>query len=360
MTRRRWRAWRSASARVSRPFRTCGARELKDALAGSGVACGAGQQAVLDAVALDADIVVAGVSGVAGLVPTAASLRSGRVIALANKETLVCAGAFFMAEARRLGVAVLPMDSEHNAVAQALGSRPISDVASITLTASGGPFREWSAARIEAARVADAMKHPNYSMGAKITVDSASLMNKGLELIEAHHIFGVEAGRLSAVVHPEQLIHGMVGFRDGSLIAGMARPDMRVPIADCLGLGERLTTGVPLPDLVALGRVTFEAPDQARFPCFGLAREALEAGGRASAVLNAANEVAVAAFLDGAIRFGDIPTVVGATLGRMERSRANAPGSVEEALEIDDMGRLWAREILAGRLGVAMKDRQPL
>ncbi len=152
----------------------------------------------------------------------------------------------------------------------------------------------------------------------------------------------------------------MVGFRDGSLIAGMARPDMRVPIADCLGLGERLTTGVPLPDLVALGRVTFEAPDQARFPCFGLAREALEAGGRASAVLNAANEVAVAAFLDGAIRFGDIATVVGATLGRMERSRADAPGSVEEALEIDDMGRLWAREILAGRLGVAMKDRQPL
>ncbi len=319
--------------------------ELREHLQGSGIDCGAGETAVAEAVQRDSDIVVAGISGVAGLTPTVASLKRGRRIALANKETLVCAGAFFMAEAKRLDATIMPLDSEHNANAQAHAGRCLNDVSKITLTASGGPFHTWSAEQIRDARREQALKHPNYTMGAKITIDSASMMNKGLELIEAHHIFGIEPSRLDSVIHPEQIVHGMVSFSDGCMIAGLANPDMRVPIADCLSAGRRLKSGVSPVDLARVGRLTFEAPDFARFPCLGLAISALEEGGAATAVLNAADEVAVAAFLSGAIRFGDIADLVARTCDAMGKHGLSAPSSVEEALHIDHISKSLAREL---------------
>lgn len=322
---------------------------LASALEGTGIACGAGSAAVSDAAAMQADIVVAGIAGVAGLEPTVAALGAGRRIALANKETLVCAGDFFMAEAARRGASVVPMDSEHNAVKQALAGRPMAHVARIILTASGGPFRTWNKERIASATRAEALAHPNYAMGAKVTIDSASLMNKGLELIEAHHIFGAPAAMLSAVVHPQQIVHGMVYFTDGSVVAGMALPDMRVPIADCLAEEERLNSRVGLPDLAAIGALNFEAPDTDRFPCLALAMEALAEGGSAPAILNAANEMAVAAFLDGAIKFADIHAIVATTLEKLIQRAPEAPRSVEEALFIDHIARNAAREIARGR-----------
>jgi 1-deoxy-D-xylulose-5-phosphate reductoisomerase len=320
---------------------------LRQALAGSGITSAAGRSAVLEAAARPSDIVVAGIAGVAGLEPTFASLAPGRRIALANKETLVCAGACFMAEAARIGAAIVPMDSEHNAVAQALAGRPLEDVTRITLTASGGPFRDWPVERIVSARRAEALSHPNYAMGQKVTVDSAGLMNKGLELIEAHHIFGVEAARLGAVVHPQQIIHGFVSFRDGSVIAGMAKPDMRVPIADCLMTGQRLDSGVQPVDLAAVGRMTFEEPDLVRFPALKLAMDALADGGAAATVLNAANEAAVAAFLDNEIVFGEIAAVLSETLSGA--SIGAAPSSIAEALDIDRAARAAARDVIVQR-----------
>jgi 1-deoxy-D-xylulose-5-phosphate reductoisomerase len=322
-----------------------GLAPLRAALAGADIASGAGESAVLEAVARDCDIVVAGISGVAGLKPTLASLAPGRRIALANKETLVSAGRAFMAAAARLGAAVAPMDSEHNAVAQALGRRQRTDIARITLTASGGPLRTWSRERIHNATRAEALNHPNYAMGAKITVDSAGLMNKGLELIEAHHLFGVPPARLGAVIHPQQIVHGFVTFTDGSVVAGMARPDMRVPIADCLAPdARRIASGVDAPDLAAMGSLSFEEPDLIRFPALRLAMDAMAMGGRATAALNGANEVAVARFLDGAIRFGEIATVVERALDRMAPQLDGHPETVEEALAIDHMAREIVRE----------------
>lgn len=320
---------------------------LAEALAGTGIASGAGRSAVLEACRREADLVVAGISGFAGLEPTLAALAPGRRIALANKETLVCAGAYFMAEARRIGATILPMDSEHNAVAQALAGRSLADVARITLTASGGPFRGWSRDAIRSARREQALRHPNYAMGAKITVDSASLMNKGLELIEAHHLFGIEPGRLGAVIHPQQIVHGLVSFSDGCMVAGMALPDMRVPIADCLSIGPRLASGVGQIDLAAIGQLSFEAPDLESFPCLGLAIKAMEEGGAATAVLNAADEVAVAAFLDGALSFGGIAELVLRTLSELSRHSLAAPRSVDEAREIDHITRRAARDLVS-------------
>lgn len=323
---------------------------LRTALGSSGIACGAGDSALLEAAAMPSDLVVAGISGIAGLKPTVAALAPGRKIALANKETLVCAGAFFMAEARRIGATILPMDSEHNAVAQALGGRSMADVARITLTASGGPFRTWDADRIRNARREEALTHPNYVMGAKITVDSAGLMNKGLELIEAHHIFGISPDRLDAVIHPQQIVHGLVSFVDGSMIAGMARPSMCVPIADCLSDGRRLASGIPVPDLVSLGSLSFEAPDLDRFPALGLAMQAMRAGGHATAILNGADEIAVEAFLQGLISFGEIHRVIEKTLELTTRDIFRSPSSVEEALAIDHTARVAARGVIASGL----------
>jgi 1-deoxy-D-xylulose-5-phosphate reductoisomerase len=314
---------------------------LREHLAGSGIACGA--------VDRPCDVVVAGISGVAGLKPTVAALKPGRRIALANKETLVCAGAFFMAEARRIGATILPLDSEHNAVSQALAGRSLADVTRITLTASGGPFRSWSKPEIDSATREQALKHPNYAMGAKITIDSASLMNKGLELIEAHHIFAIGPDRLGAVIHPQQIVHGLVNFSDGSVIAGMALPNMRVPFADCLSDGRRLVSGVAPANLASIGTMTFDEPDLARFPSLGLALAAMAAGGAACAILNAANEVAVAAFLDGRLRFGEMANVVAITCDVVAKHRHDAPSSVDEALEIDHITRSAAQDVLARR-----------
>ncbi len=323
----------------------CG-RDLKAELAGSGIESGAGEAAVLEAVDRDADIVLSAISGAAGLRPTYAALQPGRKIALANKETLVCAGDAFMAEASRVGAAILAVDSEHNALHQALAAGSIADVVTLILTASGGPFRTWSTERMRAATPAEASAHPTYAMGAKINIDSASLMNKGLELIEAHHLFGLSADRLQVVVHPQSIVHGLVQWRDGSVTAGLGVPDMRIPIAHCLGAESRLDTGVPRLDLAVIGRLTFEPPDEVRFPCLRLAREALADAGAMPTILNAANEVAVEAFMAGRIGFLDIPQVVGKTC-ELAVSRG-PPSSVEDALAIDREARQLARERLPG------------
>lgn len=320
---------------------------LAEALSGSGIPNGAGESAVLEAVAREADIVVAAVSGAAGLKPTHAALRLGRTVALANKESLVCAGDAFMRDAARYNAKLLPVDSEHNALAQALGNGPVSDVAKMTITASGGPFRTWTRERIAAASATEAAAHPTWSMGMKINIDSASLMNKGLELIEAHHLFGLEPERLDVIVHPQSIVHGLVYWRDGAVTAGLAMPDMRVPIAHCLGLGERLTIarGRPL-DLAAAGSLTFEPADEARFPCLRIARAALKDGGSAPTVMNAANEIAVAAFIRGEIAFYGIADLVESAGSHFAGIHRAAPADVDEALAIDAEVRAWSEAAL--------------
>ena len=244
-----------------------GGADLKAALSGTGIESGAGQSAVLEAVERDAEIVLAAISGTAGLVATATALKPGRTLALANKESLVCAGAAFMREARRLGVRIMPVDSEHNALDQALAAGSNRDVEKAIITATGGPFRTWTRERIAKATPAEAAAHPVWSMGSKINIDSATLMNKGLELIEAHHLFDLEADRLDVLVHPEAIFHGLVQWRDGALTAGLALPDMKVPIANALRHHERLRMDLPRLDLAAIGRLTFDRADEARFPC---------------------------------------------------------------------------------------------
>lgn len=322
--------------------------ELAEALAGSGIRHGAGRQAVLDAVALDSDVVVSAISGAAGLEATFAALSPGRVVALANKESLVCAGAAVMARASAVGARIVPLDSEHNALFQVLGNEPISAVRTMTLTASGGPFRTWSAERIADATPEQALAHPNYAMGAKITIDSASMMNKGLELIEASFLFGLGADQLEVLVHPQQIVHGLVTFRDGSVSAGMAVPDMRVAAAHCLGVDGRFDAPQSrFLDLVQAGPLAFERPDLGRFPALSLAIAALAEGGAVPAVLNAANEIAVAAFLGGRIRFPAIPALVEAVCaGAGVVSRP--PADVAEALAVDQDARNRARALLSG------------
>lgn len=322
---------------------------LREALSGSGIDSGAGPGAVAEAVDREADVVLAAISGAAGLKPTFDAMKPGRAIALANKECLVSAGDAFMARARALGVPVLPVDSEHNALHQALAAGRIEDVVSLTLTASGGPFRAWDAAAIAAATPAQALKHPNWSMGAKITIDSATLMNKGLELIEASHLFGVGADRLHVVVHPQSIVHGLVYWRDGSITAGLGAPDMRVPIINALGPATgRLAFDAPRLDLAAIGGLSFEPPDLARFPCLALAMGALERGGAEPTILNAANEVAVAAFIAGEIGFPGIAVTVEQVCGRMVGEWRAAPADIETALALDALAREAAREIVRG------------
>ncbi len=253
-----------------------------------------------------------------------------------------------MAAARRAGALLLPMDSEHNAILQAMGGRDQASIVKMTITASGGPFRQWSVERIAAATRAQALAHPNWAMGPKVTIDSASLMNKGLELIEAHHLFGVSAQRLGVVVHPQSIVHGLVAFADGSVIAGMASPDMRTPIAHCLAYPDRIASGVAAPDLAALGALTFEPVDLARFPALGLAIGALREGGGEPTALNAAIEVAVAAFLDARIGFGALSRVVERTLEAMRAAgETRAPTTVAQALAIHHIARDRALALLA-------------
>jgi 1-deoxy-D-xylulose-5-phosphate reductoisomerase len=314
---------------------------LKEGLAGSGIEAAAGPEAVAAAAASPADLVLAAISGSAGVAPVLAAIRAGITVALANKESLVAAGDLVMGEAKRHGVAILPVDSEHNAVFQALAGSRVEDVETVWLTASGGPFRTWTAEQIAAARPEDALKHPNYAMGAKVTIDSASLMNKGLELIEAHHLFALPADKLKAIVHPQQAVHGMVGYRDGSVVAQLGAADMRVPIAHCLGFPDRIDGPSKRLDLAALGSLTFEEPDLVRFPALRLAMEAMAAGGRAPCVLNAANEVAVEAFLSRKIGFTDIARIVGEALEVLGTGPAAA--TMEDLNFIDHVARQRAR-----------------
>ncbi|MGO4386186.1 1-deoxy-D-xylulose-5-phosphate reductoisomerase [Microvirga sp. 2YAF29] len=322
-----------------------GSAALKDALAGSGIEAGAGHTAVLEAAARPVDIVLAAISGTAGLEPTHAALRSAKRIALANKESLVCAGAAFMADARHLGVEIMPVDSEHNALDHALAAGLNRDVEKAVITASGGPFRTWERERIAKANAKEASAHPIWSMGSKINIDSATLMNKGLELIEAHHLFGLGAERLDVLVHPEAIVHGLVQWSDGAVTAGLALPDMKVPIANALRNDARLFMGLPRLDLAAIGRLTFEKPDETRFPCLSLAKAALKTGGAMPTILNAANEIAVEAYMAGRIGFYDISEMVERVCSTFSGT-VGAPATVAEALSIDDEARTLARQLV--------------
>jgi 1-deoxy-D-xylulose-5-phosphate reductoisomerase len=319
---------------------TCRA-PLEAALAGTGIETAAGAQAVLDAAACGAARTMAAIVGSAGLAPTMAALGAGGTIALANKEALVSAGALMIEAARRGGATLLPVDSEHNAIFQCFDHARPASVSRIILTASGGPFRTRSVEEMRAVTPAEAVAHPNWSMGAKISVDSATLMNKGLELIEAFHLFPLAADRFEVVIHPESVVHSLVEYVDGSVLAQLGAPDMRVPIAYTLAWPERMATPCERLDLVRFGTLRFEAPDVARFPALALARQSLEAGGAAPAVLNAANEVAVAAFLAGGIGFLDIASIAAETL---QCYGPEAPGSIEDVLAIDAEARRRADE----------------
>lgn len=325
---------------------------LRNALAGTGIEAAAGAAAIEEAAARPVDVVVAGIVGAAGLAPAFAAIGAGSTLALANKECLVCAGDLFMGEARRIGVDVLPVDSEHNAIFQVLDRTALDLVDKIILTASGGPFREWTREAMMNASPAEAVKHPNWSMGPKISVDSATLMNKGLELIEAHHIFGIEADRIDVLIHPQSIVHGLVAYRDGSIIAEMGVPDMRMPIAHCLSWPKRSRVAGPALDLAKLGRLNFAKPDLDRFPALKLARQALAAGGWATNVLNAANEVAVAAFLAGNLGFLDIARIVEESMEQAEKQGLDrSPASIKDALALDREGRRIAGSLLARQDG---------
>jgi 1-deoxy-D-xylulose-5-phosphate reductoisomerase len=321
--------------------------KLKAELSGSNIEAAAGPDAVVEAAQRPADWVMAAITGAASLKPTLAAAERGASVALANKECLVCAGALFMRKAAAAGATVLPVDSEHNAIFQALGAGPREDVRRIVLTASGGPFRTWSLEAIRKVTVEQALKHPTWSMGPKVTIDSATLMNKGLELIEAHHLFGLAPEELDVVVHPQSVVHGLVEFRDGSVVAQLGSPDMRIPIAHCLAWPARMGTPAARLDLARLATLSFEQPDQVRFPALALARRALAAGGAAPTVLNAANEIAVREFVGRRLGFGGIPALVEATLEAAERQGSMAePQSIEDAIAIDQGARKLATSLL--------------
>ncbi len=316
---------------------------LREALAGSGIAAAGGEAALVEAASRPADLTLAAIVGCAGLAPTMAAIEQGRSVALANKEALVSAGEVMTAAVARHGATLLPVDSEHNAIFQCLAGNDLADVRSITLTASGGPFRDWTSQQLAAATPVQAVRHPNWDMGAKISVDSATMMNKGLELIEAHHLFPVGLDKLRIVIHPQSVVHSMVEYRDGSTLAQLGPSDMRVPIANVLAWPARMETPCAPLDLAALGELTFRAPDEARFPATRLAREAARAGGAAPAVLSAANEVAVAAFLAGHIRFTRIAAMVGDVLSRYT---PEPPASLGEVFAIDAEARRQARALM--------------
>jgi 1-deoxy-D-xylulose-5-phosphate reductoisomerase len=322
------------------------AGSLKDALAGTGIETSAGTEAVAEAAARPAEWVMAAIVGAAGLAPTLAAIRRGAVVALANKESLVCAGALLMAEARRAGARVLPVDSEHSAVFQVLEEEHLEAVERIILTASGGPFRGASLEKMHRVTPAEAVAHPNWEMGSKISVDSATMMNKGLELIEAHHLFGLAPERIEIVIHPQSVVHSLVAYVDGSVLAQLGPPDMRTPIAYALAWPERMKWPAPRLDLVQIGTLTFEAPDLERFPALGLARQALSAGGSAPTILNAANEVAVGAFLASRIGFLDIARVVESTLERVSKPSMD---SLFEVQTVDCEARNFAERLIAAQ-----------
>jgi 1-deoxy-D-xylulose-5-phosphate reductoisomerase len=343
----------SARARVAVIADPAAYPALKAALFGSGIETAAGEAAVEEAAARPADIVVAAIVGAAGLAPTMAAVRSGARLALANKECLVCAGALFMEAAEKAHAVILPVDSEHNAIFQLLDGRPRGDVRRLILTASGGPFRTWTREAMAAARPAEALRHPNWSMGPKVTIDSATLMNKGLEVIEAHHLFGVPGDHIDVLVHPQSIVHGLVDLADGTTLAALSAPDMRTPIAHCLTWPARNHSSAPRLDLAALGALSFEEPDIDRFPALRIARTALESGGGATNILNAANEVAVAAFLSGGIGFLEIAEMAEDTVARAAGlNLTRAPATIAEARALDQEGRRIATELVTRREAV--------
>ena len=320
--------------------------ELETRLAGTDCRAATGAEALNEAASGEADWVMAAIVGCAGLVPVMAALEAGRTVALANKEALVSAGALMTDAATRHGATLLPVDSEHNAIFQCLAGSRREDVAKLILTASGGPFRTTSEADIRAATPEQAVAHPNWTMGAKISVDSASLMNKGLELIEAHFLFGLPPERIEVLIHPQSVVHSLVEYIDGSVLAQLGSPDMRVPIAYALAWPERMPTPAERLDLASIGSLEFEQPDLQRFPALRIARQALVQGGAVPTILNAANEIAVASFLGGQIGFTEIAGLVEQTI---ERAVAGAPSSIEDVIQVDLETRRAVAELIEAR-----------
>jgi 1-deoxy-D-xylulose-5-phosphate reductoisomerase len=326
-----------------------GAAELRERVGSQSFDLQVGNAGLVAVAEHPADLVVSGLVGAIGLAPTLAAIRAGRDIGLANKEVMVMAGALVLREVKAHDVALLPVDSEHSAIFQALCGQRIEDVARLILTASGGPFRTWSAEQIADATIEQALNHPNWAMGPKITIDSATLMNKGLEVIEARWLFDIAPQRVDVVVHPQSIVHSLVEFVDTSVLAQLGLPDMRVPIAVALAYPERIALDLPLLDLPALGRMDFETPDHKRFPCLNLAYEALRADEAAPAVLNAANEISVAAFLAGRIRFPEIAATNGAVLNsHVARGAGGALRDLADVMEADAWSRACAREWIGG------------
>lgn len=325
-----------------------GANRLRKLIQGSTTEVLSGRAALAEVASAPAvDIVMAAIVGAAGLEPTLAAARSGKRVLLANKEALVMAGDLFMAAARHAGATVLPIDSEHNAVFQCLPAGEVTThggISRIVLTASGGPFREWSIDEMQAATPAQACAHPNWSMGRKISVDSATMMNKGLELIEAHYLFGVSHDKIDVLIHPESIVHSMVEYEDGSTLAQLGNPDMRTPIAHALAWPERIVSGVAGLSLADIGRLHFEQPDTLRFPCLALAIQAMQSGGACACILNAANEVAVQAFLDDRLGFNDIARINQECVARLHTLKAAV--SIEEVLEQDKQAREVANSLV--------------
>jgi 1-deoxy-D-xylulose-5-phosphate reductoisomerase len=342
------RRWRPKLAVIEDETRL---EELRDRLKGTGVEAAAGANAVADAAAAEAQWVMSAIVGFAGLAPTLSAVKAGAVVALANKESLVCAGPSLLRTARLAGGAVIPVDSEHSAIFQVLDPANAQHVSRLILTASGGPFRTWTREQMAHATPEQAVAHPNWSMGKKISVDSATMMNKGLEMIEAAYLFAMPSERVDVLIHPQSIIHSLVEYADGSTLAQLGPPDMRTPIACAFAWPDRLPWPAPKLDLARAGALTFDEPDFDRFPALKLAKAALAAGGTAPAVLNAANEVGVAAFLDRRVGFLDIAAIVAETLERVEAmglAEDVSGDALEAARAIDAMARRVAGEVATG------------
>ena len=323
-----------------------GEAPLREALAGTRCEVASGERAVVEAAALPADWTMAAITGAAGLASTLEAIRRGAAVALANKEALICAGEVMLRAVRDAGATLLPVDSEHNAIFQSLADGNRAAIEKIVLTASGGPFRTASLEDMAKATPEAALRHPVWSMGAKISIDSATMMNKGLELIEAARLFALPEPRIEVLVHPQSVVHGLVYYQDGSVLAQLGAPDMRIPIAHALAWPERIATASPRLDLAALGKLDFAAPDEVRFPALRLAREALRAGGGVPTILSAANEIAVEAFLQRRIGFLDIVGTVDRVLDSMGTLTA---GSLDEVIALDQAARAAARRFAAAR-----------
>ncbi len=325
---------------------------LRDALAGTGIETAAGAHALAEAADRPANWVMSAIVGAAGLVPGMRALAQGATLALANKESLVTAGQLLMATAARHGATILPVDSEHSAIFQALRGEQLASVERIILTASGGALRDWPLERLARATVTDALAHPNWSMGQRITIDSASMFNKALEVIETREFFAVEPDQVEVIIHPESIVHSLVGFRDGAIMAHLGAPDMRHPIGFALNWPERAALPVERLDLVQLGRLTFRAPDEARYPALRLCREVMATRGLSGAAFNAAKEIALDAFIEGGLGFMDMAAVVDDTLARLsaETSLGKSAETLEDVLEMDHLARRRAREAAATRM----------